>query len=47
MSIIGFIMFLIVAAVCAYIAEMIVPGRVPGGFFTFGWYSFNSRYIRI
>jgi uncharacterized membrane protein YeaQ/YmgE (transglycosylase-associated protein family) len=34
MSIIGFILFLIVAAVCAYIAEMIVPGRVPGGFFT-------------
>ena len=34
MSIIGLILFLIVAAVCAYIAEMLVPGRVPGGFFT-------------
>lgn len=34
MSILGFILFLIVAAVCAYIAEMLVPGRVPGGFFT-------------
>ncbi len=34
MTIIGLILFLIVAAVCAYIAEMIVPGRVPGGFFT-------------
>jgi uncharacterized membrane protein YeaQ/YmgE (transglycosylase-associated protein family) len=34
MSIVGLILFLIVAAVCAYIAEMLVPGRVPGGFFT-------------
>ena len=34
MTILGFILFLIVAAVCAYIAEMLVPGRIPGGFFT-------------
>jgi uncharacterized membrane protein YeaQ/YmgE (transglycosylase-associated protein family) len=34
MGIIGFILFLIVAAVCAWIAEAIVPGRVPGGFLT-------------
>jgi len=34
MSIIGFILFLIVAAVCAWIAEYFVPGRIPGGFFT-------------
>lgn len=32
MSILGFILFLIVAAVCAWIAEAIVPGRIPGGF---------------
>jgi uncharacterized membrane protein YeaQ/YmgE (transglycosylase-associated protein family) len=34
MTIIGFILFLIVAAVCAWIAEYFVPGRIPGGFFT-------------
>jgi len=33
MSIIGFILFLIVAAVCAWIAEYFVPGTIPGGFF--------------
>jgi uncharacterized membrane protein YeaQ/YmgE (transglycosylase-associated protein family) len=32
MGILGFILFLVVAAVCAWIAEAIVPGRVPGGF---------------
>ena len=34
MSLLGFIFFLIVAAVCAWIAEYFVPGRIPGGFFT-------------
>ena len=34
MSVIAFILFLIVAAVCAWIAERLVPGRIPGGFFT-------------
>ena len=34
MSLIGFILFLIVAAVCALIAERLVPGTIPGGFFT-------------
>jgi len=34
MSLLGFILFLIVAAVCAGIAEMLVPNSVPGGFFT-------------
>ena len=34
MSILSFILFLIVAACCAYIAERLVPGSVPGGFFT-------------
>ena len=34
MSILSFIPFLIVAACCAYIAERLVPGSVPGGFFT-------------
>lgn len=34
MSIISFILFLIVAAACAYIAERLVPNSVPGGFFT-------------
>jgi uncharacterized membrane protein YeaQ/YmgE (transglycosylase-associated protein family) len=32
MTILGFILFLIVAAVCAGIGEMLVPGAVPGGF---------------
>jgi uncharacterized membrane protein YeaQ/YmgE (transglycosylase-associated protein family) len=32
MSILGFLLFLIVAAVCGWIAEAIVPGRIPGGF---------------
>jgi uncharacterized membrane protein YeaQ/YmgE (transglycosylase-associated protein family) len=32
MSILGFLLFLIVAAVCAWIAEAVVPGRIPGGF---------------
>lgn len=34
MTILSFILFLIVAAVCAWIAAAIVPGSVPGGFFT-------------
>lgn len=33
MSILGFILFLIVAAACAGIAEFFVPGVIPGGFF--------------
>jgi len=33
MSILAFILFLIVAATCAWIAERFVPGNVPGGFF--------------
>ena len=32
MQIVAFILFLMVAAVCAYIAECIVPGKAPGGF---------------
>ena len=34
MSIIGFILFLIVASVCAFIAERLVPNTIPGGFIT-------------
>jgi uncharacterized membrane protein YeaQ/YmgE (transglycosylase-associated protein family) len=34
MSIISFILFLIVAAACAWLAERFVPGVIPGGFFT-------------
>jgi len=34
MGILAFILFLVVAAVCAWIAEAVVPGRIPGGFFT-------------
>jgi uncharacterized membrane protein YeaQ/YmgE (transglycosylase-associated protein family) len=34
MGILSFILFLIVAAVCAWIAESLVPGTIPGGFFT-------------
>jgi uncharacterized membrane protein YeaQ/YmgE (transglycosylase-associated protein family) len=33
MSILAFILFLIVAATCAWIAERFVPSTVPGGFF--------------
>ncbi len=33
MGILGFIVFLVVAAVCAWIADYFTPGRVPGGFF--------------
>lgn len=32
MSVLGWILFLIVAAVCAAIAAAVVPGRIPGGF---------------
>ncbi|MBS1989724.1 MAG: GlsB/YeaQ/YmgE family stress response membrane protein [Cyanobacteria bacterium SZAS LIN-3] len=34
MSILSFILFLMVAAVCAFLAERLVPNAVPGGFFT-------------
>jgi uncharacterized membrane protein YeaQ/YmgE (transglycosylase-associated protein family) len=34
MGILAFILFLIVAACCAYIAERLVPGVIPGGFLT-------------
>jgi len=33
MGIISFILFLFVAAACAWIAGSLVPGRAPGGFF--------------
>lgn len=34
MSLLGLILFLIVAAICAGIGSAIVPGRIPGGFLT-------------
>jgi uncharacterized membrane protein YeaQ/YmgE (transglycosylase-associated protein family) len=34
MEILSFILFLIVAATCAYIGELLAPGAIPGGFFT-------------
>jgi uncharacterized membrane protein YeaQ/YmgE (transglycosylase-associated protein family) len=34
MDIIAFILYVIVAAVCAFIAERLVPGGIPGGFLT-------------
>lgn len=34
MSILSFILYLIVAAVCAGIGSAVVPGRIPGGFLT-------------
>lgn len=34
MSILGFLLYCLVAAVCAGIAEYIVPGRIPGGILT-------------
>ncbi|PWU02856.1 MAG: GlsB/YeaQ/YmgE family stress response membrane protein [Candidatus Melainabacteria bacterium] len=34
MGILSFILFLIVAACCAYLAERLVPGVIPGGFLT-------------
>jgi len=33
MGILSFILFLIVAAACAYLAERMVPNSMPGGFF--------------
>jgi uncharacterized membrane protein YeaQ/YmgE (transglycosylase-associated protein family) len=33
MGIISFLIMLLVAAACAWIAERIVPGTIPGGFF--------------
>ena len=33
MEILTFILYLIVAAACAFIAERLVPNRMPGGFF--------------
>ncbi len=32
MGILSFILFLIVAAACAYLAERLVPNSMPGGF---------------
>jgi uncharacterized membrane protein YeaQ/YmgE (transglycosylase-associated protein family) len=32
MGIISFLLFIIIAAVCAWIADFFVPGRIPGGF---------------
>lgn len=34
MNLLGLILFLIVAAICAGIGSAIVPGRIPGGFLT-------------
>lgn len=34
MDILGFLLFLIVAAACAFLAEWLVPGTIPGGFIT-------------
>jgi uncharacterized membrane protein YeaQ/YmgE (transglycosylase-associated protein family) len=34
MSILGFLLYCLVAALCAGIAEYIVPGRIPGGLLT-------------
>lgn len=34
MGILSFIFYLVVAAVCAFIAERMVPSTVPGGFIT-------------
>jgi uncharacterized membrane protein YeaQ/YmgE (transglycosylase-associated protein family) len=32
MGLISFLIMLLVAAACAWIAEMLVPGSIPGGF---------------
>jgi uncharacterized membrane protein YeaQ/YmgE (transglycosylase-associated protein family) len=34
MGLVSFILFLIVAAACAYLAERLTPGVIPGGFLT-------------
>jgi uncharacterized membrane protein YeaQ/YmgE (transglycosylase-associated protein family) len=34
MGLLSFILFLIVAAACAYLGERLVPGVIPGGFLT-------------
>jgi uncharacterized membrane protein YeaQ/YmgE (transglycosylase-associated protein family) len=33
MSILSFLLFLLIAAACAFIAERLVPNSAPGGFF--------------
>lgn len=33
MGILSFILFLIIAAACAFVAERLVPNSMPGGFF--------------
>jgi uncharacterized membrane protein YeaQ/YmgE (transglycosylase-associated protein family) len=33
MGILSFILFLFIAAACAYLAERLVPNSMPGGFF--------------
>ena len=33
MGVLAFILYLIVAALCAWIADYLVPGTIPGGFF--------------
>jgi len=32
MSIVSFLLFLLIAGICAIIADAVVPGRIPGGF---------------
>jgi uncharacterized membrane protein YeaQ/YmgE (transglycosylase-associated protein family) len=34
MAILSFILYLLIAAACAYIGERLVPGSIPGGFLT-------------
>ncbi len=34
MGLLSFLLYLLVAAACAYIGEMLVPGAIPGGFLT-------------
>jgi uncharacterized membrane protein YeaQ/YmgE (transglycosylase-associated protein family) len=35
MSVISFVLFIMIAVVCAYVAHRLMPNIVPGGFLTF------------
>ena len=45
MSILAFICYLVVAAVCAFIAERFVPSVIPGGFVTSAWLGLIGAWV--
>jgi uncharacterized membrane protein YeaQ/YmgE (transglycosylase-associated protein family) len=45
MDILGFLCYLLIAAVCAYIAERLVPGVIPGGLLTLAIFGIIGGWI--